>query len=112
METTLFELTPEQKDLLQSLSQETGKSITSLIAEELKGLEARMRPPSVLDKPNGSHGEDMRDPSVQADTEASKPIWEVFAATDDIPEKEWEKLPSDLSPQHDHYIYGTPKRQI
>jgi hypothetical protein len=40
------------------------------------------------------------------------PIWEVFAATDDIPDEEWEKLPTDLSTQHDHYLYGTPKRQI
>jgi hypothetical protein len=26
-----------------------------------------------------------------------------------IPEAEWEKLPSDLSANLDHYIYGTPK---
>jgi hypothetical protein len=29
----------------------------------------------------------------------------------DVPPEEWEKLPTDLSEQHDHYIYGTPKRQ-
>lgn len=40
-----------------------------------------------------------------------KPIWEVareiFA---DVPDEEWAKLPVDGAEQHDHYIYGTPKR--
>jgi len=41
----------------------------------------------------------------------SRPIWEVIAeraAT--IPPEEWEKLPTDLAENHDHYLYGTPKR--
>ncbi len=29
----------------------------------------------------------------------------------DVSEEEWEKLPSDGSKQHDHYIYGSPKRE-
>jgi putative addiction module CopG family antidote len=40
-----------------------------------------------------------------------KPIWEVFqeiAAS--IPDEEWANLPVDGAEQHDHYIYGTPKR--
>jgi hypothetical protein len=40
-----------------------------------------------------------------------KPIWEEFeeiAAS--IPDQEWAKLPVDGAEQHDHYIYGTPKR--
>lgn len=28
----------------------------------------------------------------------------------DIPDEVWEKIPNDGSEQHDHYIYGTPKR--
>lgn len=40
-----------------------------------------------------------------------KPIWEVFEEiTAGIPEAEWAKLPTDGAEQHDHYIYGTPKR--
>jgi hypothetical protein len=27
------------------------------------------------------------------------------------PPEEWEKLPSDLSINHDHYLYGTPKAE-
>ena len=40
-----------------------------------------------------------------------KPIWEeILESTADIPEEEWRKLPTDLAEQHDHYLYGTPKR--
>ncbi len=30
--------------------------------------------------------------------------------TVDVPEEVWERIPSDGSQQHDHYIYGTPKK--
>jgi hypothetical protein len=40
-----------------------------------------------------------------------KPIWEVFQEiTARFPEEEWAKLPVDSAEQHDHSIYGTPKR--
>jgi Arc/MetJ-type ribon-helix-helix transcriptional regulator len=40
-----------------------------------------------------------------------KPIWEVIAEENrSIPPEVWDALPTDLSEQHDHYIYGTPKR--
>jgi len=40
-----------------------------------------------------------------------KPIWEeIQELTAGIPDEVWDKLPTDLSEQHDHYIYGTPKR--
>jgi hypothetical protein len=29
----------------------------------------------------------------------------------DVPDADWEKLPIDLAEQHDHYIYGLPKRK-
>jgi Arc/MetJ-type ribon-helix-helix transcriptional regulator len=42
---------------------------------------------------------------------AEKPIWErIQDLTADVPAEEWDKLPTDLAEQHDHYIYGTPKR--
>ena len=41
----------------------------------------------------------------------SKPFWEeVLELTADVPADEWDKLPKDLAEQHDHYLYGTPKR--
>ena len=40
-----------------------------------------------------------------------KPIWErILERTAAIPDEEWDKLPTDLAEQHDHYLYGTPKR--
>jgi len=39
------------------------------------------------------------------------PIWEwVAARIADIPPEELDKGPTDGACQHDHYIYGTPKR--
>jgi hypothetical protein len=44
-------------------------------------------------------------------TPAHKPIWEVFQEISaGVPDEVWESLPPDLSEQHVHYIYGTPKR--
>ncbi len=43
METRHIELTPEQKDLLASLAQETGETTSSLIDQVLDELQARLR---------------------------------------------------------------------
>ncbi len=41
----------------------------------------------------------------------SRPIWEVAEEIGrSIPIEEWEKLPSDGSVNHDHYLYGAPKK--
>jgi hypothetical protein len=43
--------------------------------------------------------------------EARKPVWErILERTAAIPDEKWDKLPTDLAEQHDHYLYGTPKR--
>ncbi len=51
-------------------------------------------------------------PASPADTaQKHKPIWEeILELTADVPDEERDKLPTDLAEQHDHYIYGTPKR--
>jgi predicted DNA-binding antitoxin AbrB/MazE fold protein len=42
---------------------------------------------------------------------AEKPIWEVAAdLVRDLPEDALSGLPTDAAAQHDHYLYGTPKR--
>lgn len=47
----------------------------------------------------------------QGQAAAGKPIWqEILELTADVPDEVWDALPTDLSAQHDHYIYGTPKR--
>jgi hypothetical protein len=42
----------------------------------------------------------------------SKPIWEIAQEiTQDMTIEEIAQLPKDGAEQHDHYIYGIPKRQ-
>jgi hypothetical protein len=43
--------------------------------------------------------------------EPVRPIWEIIAELSaEIPLEEWAKLPTDGAEQHDHYLYGSPKR--
>ena len=43
--------------------------------------------------------------------ETTKPIWEIAEELSaSIPDEEWAKLPSDLSKNLDHYLYGTTKQ--
>jgi hypothetical protein len=40
----------------------------------------------------------------------AKPFWQVVLEIGaSIPEEEWEKVPTDLSINLDHYLYGAPK---
>jgi hypothetical protein len=108
MEQTPFELTPEQKGMLASLSRETGKPIPVLLARALKELQEREHVAHANGETNGYE-------TVPSDTtpsqKARKPIWEaLIEASLEIPEEELDLLPADGATQHDHYIYGTPKR--
>ena len=57
---------------------------------------------------------DCKPPSAstpQTPAEDDKPIWEIIEEENrSIPPEVWDALPTDLAEQHDHYIYGTPKR--
>ena len=49
--------------------------------------------------------------SQAATPTAHKPIWEeIEEITASVPVEEFLKLPVDGAEQHDHYIYGLPKR--
>lgn len=42
---------------------------------------------------------------------ARRPISEIFEElSSQIPIEEWAELPQDGAEQHDHYLYGSPKR--
>ncbi len=43
---------------------------------------------------------------------ASKPsIWRrIRAHAENIPDDDWKTMPTDGSQNHDHYLYGTPKK--
>jgi hypothetical protein len=104
MDTTPFDLTPEQKGMLASLSRATGKPISALIAKALKELQEHER----ADHPNG---ERQGGPADARPREAHPSFWQRFLdASRRIPDEELDQLPPDLAAQVDHYIYGTPKR--
>jgi hypothetical protein len=44
---------------------------------------------------------------------SEKSLWDVLdEAAASIPPEEREKMPTDGSYQHDHYLYGTPKQAL
>ena len=76
-------------------------SVDDAVAEAVRLLLQQSRSDSELEKTGAG----------KQSTLVHKPIWEVFEGiTSGIPEAEWAKLPTDGAEQHDHYIYGTPKR--
>ena len=41
----------------------------------------------------------------------SPSIWQkIRARSEQIPDEVWETMPEDGSEQHDHYLYGVPKK--
>jgi hypothetical protein len=109
MEMNEIELTPEQKGVLASLSEETGEPVDTLIDKALAALQAHMRARRVHETANGS--KNTQGAACQGAAERDKPIWEKFIeASRDIPDEELDRLPADLASQVDHYVYGTPKR--
>lgn len=48
--------------------------------------------------------------AVRGETSA-KPIWEIIEELSaQVPEEDWRSVPTDGAEQHDHYLYGAPKR--
>lgn len=102
METGNIELTPQQKSVLASLSQETGEPVSVLIDKALEDLQEHMH----AGRAKVKQGQDRRE-------DAPKPIWEQFAeAFEDVPDEELDRLPTDLAANVDHYVYGLPKRTL
>jgi hypothetical protein len=109
MEKTPFALTPAQKGVLEALARETGKAIPALLDEALQGLQAQVQ----RRRENGTATEQATATRAAAPHDARPPIWEAFIeASLDIPDEELDRLPTDGATQHDHYIYGTPKRPV
>jgi Arc/MetJ-type ribon-helix-helix transcriptional regulator len=78
-------------------------SVDDAIAEAWRAYQIR--------RDRGSTGRDEPAPSEAAAALAHKPIWEeIEEIIADVPDEEFNKLPVDGAEQHDHYIYGTPKR--
>ena len=109
METNLFTLTPAQKGLLITLAQATGKPIPVLIAEALDALQEHVQATQVPQQ--GTSGPGKQTTPAPSSRPKKKHIWDVAAElVAEIPDEDLVSLPVDGAAQHDHYIYGTPKR--
>jgi hypothetical protein len=59
--------------------------------------------------PQGQRDQDTH--QTEAATAATEDVWEMAERLwSRVPDEELRKLPRDGAAQHDHYIYGTPKR--
>jgi hypothetical protein len=80
--------------------------VEEILIEKVKGLpEAEQREVLEFVESLGAKG------GLGATSPDDRPIWEVAETlAGRVPEEEWENLPADGAEQHDHYLYGAPKR--
>jgi len=91
--TITLPLQPQEEAKLIALAQAKGLSTDALVREALDTILA-----DVPDRPEK--------PKLE-----SRPIWELILDNmQDVPAEEFAKLPKDGASQHDHYLYGHPKR--
>jgi len=76
-------------------------SIEEAIVERLRALDATEQK-RVLDFVEGIE---------RQKSQPAKSLWDVIQdIVKDVPDEVWERLPTDGSEQHDHYLYGSPKK--
>ena len=91
--TITLPLQPQEEARLVALAQAKGVSTDTLVREALGKILA-----DAPDQPNEPKGE-------------SRPIWDVILDNmKDVPPGEFARLPKDGASEHDHYLYGHPKR--
>jgi hypothetical protein len=91
--TITLPLQPQEEARLIAAAQAKGLSTDALLREALDKILA-----------------DAPEVTPQAPRE-SRPIWEVILDDmKDVPLEEFAQLPKDGASEHDHYLYGHPKR--
>lgn len=59
----------------------------------------------------GKHNTESGQEYSNSPDRAKRPIWEIVAQIGiQIPDEEWEKVPSDASINYKHYLYGASKQ--
>jgi hypothetical protein len=75
------------QEKIKALPPEKQQRVLSMVEEMLSEREVTQEPPPV------------------------RPLWEIAEEiSSQVPLEEWEKLPADGAEQHDHYLYGSPKK--
>jgi len=91
----VVELAPELEARLQSEASQTGLSLPEYLRRLIESTSA--------------NGDAAEQPANNPGT--GRTIDEIFdEAIRNVPREEFLKMPTDLADQHDHYIYGTPKK--
>ena len=129
-------LTPDQRQQLARLAEQSGKPWDAVLAEALSSYEHAPRPQtesaeSVFDamirlgvlgavkdgpldlstKPEYMERVAAEERGESLQLVEGKPLWQVVAeAAAALPAEIAERLPTDGAEQHDHYIYGVPRR--
>ncbi len=90
---------PQQKELLRHLEERFRDQ-----------KESTQRLPLVPPSGDSITQEDIDD-ALAEPAPSVRPIADVFEGlSSQIPLEEWAELPTDGAEQHDHYLYGSPKR--
>lgn len=89
-----------------TLSLEPLEEARLVAAAEAKGISAEVMVREAVDKMLAEV------PVPVANSVAGRrPLWEIFAETlRDVPLEDFDDLPRDGASEHDHYLYGSPKR--
>lgn len=90
--TVTIQLSDEQAAALQAQAAEEGVSIDVLLQRLAdQYAQSRLSP---------------------ADPRSHRPVWEVITdSMKAVPPEVFERLPQDGASEHDHYLYGSPKRK-
>jgi len=76
-------------------------SIEEALVERLRALDAEEQK-RVLDFVEGIE---------RQKSQPAKTLWDAIQdIVKDVPDEVWERLPTDGAEQHDHYLYGSPKK--
>jgi hypothetical protein len=77
-----------------------------------RGLPPELIVREALDRVLAEEPEGLAAPAVEAEPDP-RPIWEVIVDNmKDVPPDVMAAMPRDGASQHDHYIYGWPKREV
>lgn len=85
-------LQPQEEAKLVALARAKGVSTDTLVRQALDKILAD-------------------EPALESEPKSGSPIWEqILDNMQDVPPEEFAKLPDDGASEHDHYLYGHPKR--
>jgi hypothetical protein len=111
------DLSPHQRLAIESLLGHPVSEEEQVSVRAIPALLASARPGDTRQDAGedgiASVAPDQAGDEIADDERESRPIWEVIADNmKDVPPDVMAAMPRDGASQHDHYIYGWPKREV